>query len=252
MDLVICMAGQNTRFHDVGVDIPKYLLPIEGKSVIQLILSNLLDTGAFSQIHLVAHERDIYFKELLIQSLADFSVGHNQVHYIGETKGQAETASLAIRLINSINPENPVVFHNADTVLYNRDYSKFRSDLNSGIGVIDVFEAQSPAYSYVVIQDELVVDIAEKSVISNWATSGLYGFSSSATYETYFQDLQKNQYALKDLKREIYISDVVKVMIQEGYKFKPYASDKAQPDARTVVLGSPAEYNSAVSNLGLL
>ena len=25
--LIICMAGLNTRFHDVGFDVPKYLLP---------------------------------------------------------------------------------------------------------------------------------------------------------------------------------------------------------------------------------
>ena len=252
MDLVICMAGQNTRFHDVGVDIPKYLLPIEGRSVIQLILSNLLDTGIFSKVHLIAHERDIYFKEMLIQSLADFSFSDSQLHYIGETKGQAETASLAIRLIGSLPSDKPVVFHNADTILYNRDFSALKSDLHEGIGVIDVFQAQSPNYSYVVIQNQLVVDIAEKSVISNWATSGLYGFSSSAIYEKYFQELERKKHVLKDGNREIYISDVVKVMIQGGHRFKPYINKDTNPDPRTLVLGSPAEYNLAISNLGSL
>ena len=40
MALIICMAGLNTRFHDVGFDIPKYLLPWGESTIIQELLTN--------------------------------------------------------------------------------------------------------------------------------------------------------------------------------------------------------------------
>ena len=40
MDLVMCMAGKNTRFHDLGYDIPKYLLPFPKTSVVKNIIQS--------------------------------------------------------------------------------------------------------------------------------------------------------------------------------------------------------------------
>ena len=57
--LVICMAGLNTRFHDVGFDIPKYLLPWGDETIIHSILKNL---GEFDDVVLLANKRDEYFK----------------------------------------------------------------------------------------------------------------------------------------------------------------------------------------------
>ena len=45
--LVICMAGLNTRFHDVGFDIPKYLLPWREETIIYEILKQL---GTFDEV----------------------------------------------------------------------------------------------------------------------------------------------------------------------------------------------------------
>ena len=53
--LVICMAGLNTRFHDVGFDIPKYLLPWGDETIIHSILKNL---GEFDDVVLLANKRD--------------------------------------------------------------------------------------------------------------------------------------------------------------------------------------------------
>jgi NDP-sugar pyrophosphorylase family protein len=60
------MAGYNTRFHDVGFDIPKYLLPWNDKTIIYDILKNL---GWVTQLILVANKRDIYFKDQLVEAI---------------------------------------------------------------------------------------------------------------------------------------------------------------------------------------
>ena len=59
VNLVICMAGYNTRFHDVGFDIPKYLLPWGDETIIHEIIKQL---GTFEETILLANKRDSYFE----------------------------------------------------------------------------------------------------------------------------------------------------------------------------------------------
>ena len=60
--LVICMAGLNTRFHNVGFDIPKYLLPWGKNTIIYEILYQIKKNYAFSNYLLIANKRDRFFK----------------------------------------------------------------------------------------------------------------------------------------------------------------------------------------------
>ncbi len=82
MNLVICMAGYNTRFHDVGFDIPKYLLPWNGKTIIYDILKNI---GWVNQLILVANKRDIYFKDQLVEAIKPLGWNESNILYIGDT-----------------------------------------------------------------------------------------------------------------------------------------------------------------------
>jgi CTP:molybdopterin cytidylyltransferase MocA len=91
VNLVICMAGYNTRFHDVGFDIPKYLLPWNGTTIIHDILKNF---GETYQTILVANKRDIYFKDQLVETIEPLGLDVNNILYIGDTKGQAHTAAV--------------------------------------------------------------------------------------------------------------------------------------------------------------
>ena len=152
MILIICMAGKNTRFHDVGVDVPKYLLPINGKPIIEFIISNLLQAGIFSDVFLVAHLRDKSFRSELEKSMASLNLQSENIIYIGETGGQAETAYLGLELCLR-SDDKPVVFHNADTILLNRRFEKLKLQLESGIGSVDVFNSSNPQYSYVALNE---------------------------------------------------------------------------------------------------
>ena len=91
VNLIICMAGYNTRFHDVGFDIPKYLLPWNDTTIIHDILQNL---GEVQQTVLIANKRDVYFKDQLLETIKPLGLNENDILYIGDTKGQAHTAEL--------------------------------------------------------------------------------------------------------------------------------------------------------------
>lgn len=77
-NLIICMSGSKTCFHDVDFIIPKYLLTWEN-NIISEILFELVSTVEFSNNPLLANIRDIYLKVMLLKAInkigQDF--GHN-------------------------------------------------------------------------------------------------------------------------------------------------------------------------------
>ena len=241
MKLVVCMAGLNTRFHDVGIDVPKYLLPFRGQLVIQAILNNLNSSKNFEDVYLIAHERDDYFKVELAQAIETIGVNTTNILYIGETNGQAETAHEALTLLNLSDNES-VVFHNADTILFDRDTDQIENILESGQGVVDVFESSLPIYSYVDMRNGNILDIVEKKVISNLASSGLYGFPNVGLYKMYFSKLTQDN--MQSTTKEIYISDVIKLMLRNGLSFAAVGSTLVNQANSTLVIGSPEQYSA--------
>jgi CTP:molybdopterin cytidylyltransferase MocA len=90
VNLIVCMAGYNTRFHDVGFDIPKYLLPWNDTTIIHDILKNL---GPTKQTILVANNRDRYFSNQLVETIKPLGLNESNILYIGDTKRSSTYSS---------------------------------------------------------------------------------------------------------------------------------------------------------------
>ncbi|MEA1937758.1 MAG: hypothetical protein U9N14_01535 [Pseudomonadota bacterium] len=240
MHLVLCMAGIYRRFREAGYKTPKYLLPWRGRTILSHILATMTEDGAFSSVLLLANERDLSYRPDIEAVLAENGLAADCLHFVGDTRGQAETAALAVDCLETrgrLDTEDRVVFHNIDTILYGRDYRKVADILCECDGYIDVFESDGPQYSYVRIdQNGAVTEMAEKIVISNRATSGLYGFCSAIR----FRDLAKSMTA----SGEFYISDVYRRMLSDGAHIRVNAPEPARD---TLILGTPAEYEAALA-----
>ena len=227
------MAGYNTRFHDVGFDIPKYLLPWNGTTIIHDILKNF---GEVQQTVLIANKRDVYFKDQLLETIKPLDLNENNVLYIGDTKGQAHTAAVGIGKLYYT--ELPTLIHNADTIVKGRRLETISANMNDDYDAyIDVFVGNSPKYSYVRAFEETVLEIVEKKQISPYASSGLYGFLTASMYMSYYDSLiQKND--------ELYVADVIQSMISGGKKVYMNGLGNNQ---ETIVLGSPQEYGIEIA-----
>ena len=232
MALVICMAGLNTRFHDAGFDIPKYLLPWEDGAIITEILKNLTVNYAFEEIILLPNKRDSYFKSQLVDAIKPVGLTEDNIYYIGDTSGQAHTALIGANLQK--NKLMPFFIHNADTIVTNRNFIGIAEAFEFCDAWVDVFVANSPAYSYVKSEDYNVRDIVEKKPISPYASSGLYCFSDALLYE---QEFNKAKETITD--RELYVSDILRNMVQQN---KVVLNNELNNDQETIVLGSPQEY----------
>ena len=235
--LVICMAGLNTRFHDVGFDIPKYLLPWREETIIYEILKQL---GTFDEVLLLANKRDVYFMPDLIKTIEPLGLGKNNIHYIGDTNGQAHTAYIGASLLK--NKLQTFFVHNADTLLIGRDFKSIESTMSDAY--VDVFIANNPKYSYVRSKDGIVTEIAEKSSISPFASSGLYGFYNAQLYEKMYEALSENFTG-----KEMYIANVLDYMIKNNNLF--VGLNELNNSYETIVLGTPQEYGLEVARMNL-
>ena len=233
VNLVICMAGYNTRFHDVGFDIPKYLLPWNGTTIIHDIIQNL---GETHQTVLVANKRDVYFKDQLLETIKPLGLNESNILYIGDTKGQAHTAAVGIGQLHEM--ELQTFIHNADTIVKGRSLGSIADSMNDMYDAyIDVFVGNSPKYSYVRAFEETVLEIVEKKQISPYASSGLYGFLTASMYMSYYDSLIQKDH-------ELYIADVIQNMIGAGRKAFMNGLGNNQ---ETIVLGSPQEYGIEIA-----
>ena len=231
------MAGLNTRFHDVGFDIPKYLLPWREETIIYEILKQL---GTFDEVLLLANKRDVYFMPDLIKTIEPLGLGKNNIHYIGDTNGQAHTAYIGASLLK--NKLQTFFVHNADTLLIGRDFKSIESTMSDAY--VDVFIANNPKYSYVRSKDGLVTEIAEKSSISPFASSGLYGFYNAQLYEKMYEALSENFTG-----KEMYIANVLDYMIKNNNLF--VGLNELNNSYETIVLGTPQEYGLEVARMNL-
>ena len=238
MHLVLCMAGVYRRFREAGYALPKFLLPWEGGTILSTILARMLADGAFASVLLVGNRRDAAHRPAIEAILRAQGLPEDALLLIDDTAGQAETAALAVAELDrrSAPGDRRVVFHNIDTVLLGRDYAAIGAALARDDGFIDTFDADSPAYSYVALDDAgLVVDIAEKVVISRHATTGLYGFASMDAYLAAYANCRWPT-------GERYISTLYRSLIERGARLR---ADGGGPEARTIVLGTPGEYEAA-------
>ena len=234
--LVICMAGLNTRFHDVGFDIPKYLLPWGEETIIHEIIKHL---GKFDEVLLLANNRDVYFMPNLIKTIEPLGLGKQNIHYIGDTSGQAHTAYIGASLLKD--RYQPFFVHNADTLLIGRNFKSIETIMSDGY--VDVFVANNPKYSYVRSKDGVVTEIVEKSAISPFASSGLYGFYNADLYKEMYESLSQ-----AFTGKEMYIANVLEYMIQND---KFVGLNELNNEYETVVLGSPQEYGLELAKQSL-
>ena len=231
MNLIITMAGRSMRFKDDGYKIPKYLLPWGDTPVLNKILTELTRSKSFDNVYLIANKKDIEFMPHVHKIMRTRKIPIENLFLIHSTKSQAGDASVGIKkkIKRFEILEGSICFHNIDTILYNRNFEKVKGMLLSYDGYIDTFVSNNHSYSYVVEHKGTLVNIAEKIVISDTATSGLYGFSSAYMY-------------LKHYDGQQYISEVYQKMLKNGCEIR--IGDR-HTETVTIVLGTPEAYNSA-------
>lgn len=232
INVLIPMAGQGTRFAEKGYGLPKPLIKIFGKPMIQLVVESLaIDNADYIFIVQKEHRAKYHLDDVLDEIVP----GCRVIEVDGLTDGAAITTLAAKDLIDN---DTPLVIANSDQVVV-WDSSVFRA-LAFSQGVIAVFQDNDPKWSYAEIEKGIVKRVAEKEVISNNASVGIYGFKSGSDYVKYAE-----QMIAKDVRtnNEFYIAPVYNEAIADGQLTIAYEVQEMHG------LGTPEDMNDYINRM---
>jgi beta-phosphoglucomutase-like phosphatase (HAD superfamily)/dTDP-glucose pyrophosphorylase len=215
-NILIPMAGSGSRFFNAGYKDPKPLIDVDGKPMIQRVVENIGIPGKYIFIVQAEHYEE-YSLELALTKLVP---GCKIIQVNGVTDGAARTALLAKEYVDN---SKPLIIANSDQLL-DWDSSKFMSQLlELGCdGNMALFFANEDKWSYAKIQNNRIIRVAEKVVISNNASTGIYGWARGSDYVKYAEQMIDKNIRVNN---EFYICPVYNEAIQDNKRILPIFVD---------------------------
>ena len=225
MNILIPMAGAGSRFEQAGYKLPKPLIDVCGKPMIERVIESLSSNKLDTNFIFVTQQ------EHLDLGLRDYLKDRGSIITINEmTEGAACTTLLAEELINN---DEELVIANCDQYLQWSFYDYITySRLYDGCLV--TFNSTNPHHSYVRVKKSLVTEVAEKIVISDKASAGIYYFKKGSEYVK-----SANLMIDKDIRtnNEFYICPVYNELLQDNKQVSTYECDVHNKH----MLGTPEE-----------
>lgn len=174
LNIVLPMAGRGSRFADAGYAMPKPFIPIHGVPMIKVVVDNL--TPACEHRFIFVCQQTHIDAYNLVPLLKSYAENVEVIGINGITEGQVCTALLAEKFFNN---DEPLMSANTDQYIdFEIDEYLEAMRARDLDGLIMTMKASDPKWSYAKTgADGLVVETAEKQVISDDATVGIYNFA---------------------------------------------------------------------------
>jgi len=234
LNVLIPMAGAGSRFAQQGYTFPKPLIEVEGKPMIEVVVNNLNIDAHYIFLVQKSHYEQYNLKYLLNL----IAPGCDIIQLDGITEGAAVTTLLARDLINN---ENPLVIANSDQYIeWNSNECMYAFSADEIDGGILTFPAHHPKWSYARLgTDGFVSEVAEKQVISDNATCGVYYWKHGADYVRYAEQMIARNIRVNN---EFYVCPVFNEAIQDSKRFRIKNID------RMWGIGTPEDLNYFLDN----
>jgi len=219
LNILIPMAGEGSRFAKAGYTFPKPLIEIFQKPMIQIVIENLGLDANF--IFLVRKEHDEKYN---VSSLLKVISPNCKIVFVDKlTEGAACTTLLAEKFINK---NDPLLIANSDQFIeWNSSKTLYELTNKEIDGGIIVFKSIHPKWSYAKTDDnDIVTEVAEKNVISDNATVGIYFWKKGSDYVKYAKQMIKKNIRVNN---EFYVCPVFNEAIGDGKKIRIKEIDKA-------------------------
>jgi NDP-sugar pyrophosphorylase family protein len=212
LNIVVPMAGAGRRFAEAGYKVPKPLIPIEGVPMIRLVIENLRPTQPHRFVFVCqsSHVERYTLKSVL----EDWAPGAVVVEVDGLTEGAACTVLAAREFIAN---EEALMIANSDQWVDASIDDYLRAMTVSSVdGLVMTMTANDPKWSYVELGSaNFVKRVAEKEVISNEATVGIYNFRRGLDFVLAAESMIRNNLRVNS---EFYVAPVFNVLIRDGFK----------------------------------
>jgi len=222
MQILLPIAGHSQFFPESEFYFPKPLLEIDGKPMIERVISNLDSFFPGARYTFVIHQTEA--RKYSLTSLLNLLVPNNpNIIERQETSGALCSCLLAY---DKLDPELPLLISNSDQII---DASldeaiTFFGSQNADCGLL-TFESVHPRWSYVISGEQNNVDQAyEKKVVSKNAICGLY-YYKKAKY--FLQSASAAIIKSSTVNGSYFLSAAINEMILAGrtVKFRPIPSE---------------------------
>ena len=238
LNIVIPMAGRGSRFAKEGYAMPKPLIDVHGKPMIEVVTNNIRPKCEHKFIYLCLQEHlEKYNLENRLKEMSPncIVVPVNQV-----TEGAACTVLLAEKYIDN---EDMLMMANSDQYV-DIDINEYIQAMDDSDGLIMTMYADDPKWSFIKYDErKYVTMVREKEVISNEATVGIYNFKRGSDFVQYaYQMIDKNI----RVNNEFYVAPVYNEMIEDGKKVKFY--NVGREDDGMYGLGIPSDLEKFLEN----
>ena len=227
MKVVIPMSGMSSRFTAAGYDIPKYLIEVNGKKVIDHIINLYPEDSNFIFIINDKHEKETNVVEIL-----DKLVSQKEIITIpSHKKGPVFSVS---EFDNLIDDDEQVIINYCDFSMY-WDYRHFKGfvDATQCDGCVVCYTGFHPhmlgSDNYAFCSCDLdetnkIIEIREKQPFTNdkmseYASTGTYYFRKGSYVKKYFKQLMDEDL---NINGEYYVSLVYNLLIRDGLNNQVY------------------------------
>ena len=235
--IAIPMAGLSRRFTEAGYSLPKFMLDLHGQS---LFVHSVRSFEAYFKtepfLFIARDEPD--HAAFIEREVAQLGISNYSIVLLDRpTSGQAETVQLGL-VGGQVSPDSPITIFNIDTFRPGYRYPD-RGWMNVADGYLEVIaDCSNPGYSFVRpnLSDKgcRVLETAEKVVISDLGSTGLYWFRRAADFHAGFSDL-KNSLS----HGELYVAPIYNSLVGAGLDIRY----EIVPVENVIICGTPAQYH---------
>lgn len=233
INVLLPVAGFAKRFTECGYDLPKPLLPVAGQPMIKLAIASLLAAADHTTTRLIFVVReDHIIKYDIDNALRRLFCGWTVVIVPVDHVTQGTLCSCLVAR-HQVDTDEPLVIYTPD-VCFQTDF-KIREHFlpTEHDGFLLTFKANCPDHSYVALDETAkAVRIAEKSVISNDAIVGVYGFRTGKMFLHYADQAIATNLRVNN---EFYVAPIYNLIINDGRSIGIQRIDKMH------VLGTPED-----------
>jgi UDP-N-acetylglucosamine diphosphorylase / glucose-1-phosphate thymidylyltransferase / UDP-N-acetylgalactosamine diphosphorylase / glucosamine-1-phosphate N-acetyltransferase / galactosamine-1-phosphate N-acetyltransferase len=220
---VVLAAGRGTRMRELTNDVPKPMIEVRGKPVLQHIVEGLRDAGVRRFVIIVG-----YHAEAVRNFFGDGQRHNLDIDYVTQTV--QDGTGRVVNLARSFVGDSPFILSYGDILISPVNYKRVVDLPNDLEAIVTVTRGEDVSKGGAVFVNEQMelVDLREKpnpgEPTSPWYNAGLYAFRSSI-----FEFIEK----LKPSPRGEYeLTDAIRDLARSGKKVKAVALTGEWADVR--------------------
>lgn len=224
MQIVVPMSGTGQRFLDAGYKIPKPLIEVDGKTIIEHVVDLFPGETNFVFICNDEHLQETDMKEILLKIAPKGKIAGIKPHKKGPVYA-------VLQILDLISDNEEIIVNYCDFSKYwdHQNFLKHTRQRNAD-GSICAYKGFHPHmlgtmnYAFIRDQEQWMIEIQEKTPFTDnrmneYASDGTYYFKKGTFVKKYFRKLISEDLHVNG---EFYVSMVYNFLVKDGLKVSIY------------------------------